>query len=249
MNGMKTNWLRRNAPLLLLLAPVILYSGDSADTEADIAHLKEKYANVDEVRSTPVAGLYELRFGYRIAYVDASGQFGFLGSGDLQRVSGGENLTESRRSEVRRELLASLDEWDTLDFLPDRTEHELLVFTDVDCGYCRRLHQQMAEYHELGIGVRYVAFPRSGPDTDSWITMQSIWCSDDRSRALTSAKAGGFVPERNCDSVSVERHFELGREIGLSGTPALVTPDGQLIPGYVPPARLAAILNQDPQSE
>ena len=249
MNGMKTNWLRRNAPLLLLLAPIILYSGDSADTEADIAHLREKYANVDEVRSTPVPGLYELRFGYRIAYVDASGQFGFLGSGDLQKVSGGENLTESRRSEVRRELLASLDEWDTLDFLPDRTEHELLVFTDVDCGYCRRLHQQMAEYHELGIGVRYVAFPRSGPDTDSWITMQSIWCSDDRSSALTSAKAGGFVPERHCDSVSVERHFELGREIGLSGTPALVTPDGQLIPGYVPPARLAAILNQDLQSE
>lgn len=246
---MKTNTLRRIATLLLLLAPIVLYSSDSADTDADIAYLKEKYANVDEVRSTPVPGLYELRFGYRIAYVDASGQFGFLGSGDLQDVASGENLTQSRRAEVRRELMASLDGWDTLDFMPDRTEHELLVFTDVDCGYCRRLHQQMAEYHELGIGVRYVAFPRSGPDTDSWTTMQSIWCSDDRPAAMTSAKAGGFVPERQCDSVSVERHFELGREIGLSGTPALLTPGGELIPGYVPPIRLAAILKEETDSE
>lgn len=239
--------MRRAVPLLLLLAPVALYSTDSAEAEieADIAQLKEKYANVDEVRSTPVPGLYELRFGYRIAYVDASGQFGFLGSGDLQDVASGENLTQARRAEVRRELMASLDEWDTLDFMPDRTEHELLVFTDVDCGYCRRLHQQMAEYHELGIGVRYVAFPRSGPDTDSWTTMQSIWCSDNRPAAMTSAKAGGFVPERQCDSASVERHFELGREIGLSGTPALLTPGGELIPGYVPPIRLAAILNEE----
>ncbi|MYH34016.1 MAG: DsbC family protein [Gammaproteobacteria bacterium] len=247
----KMKFMRRAVPLLLLLAPVMLYSTDSveAEVEADIAQLKEKYANVDEVRPTPVPGLYELRFGYRIAYVDASGQFGFLGSGDLQDVSSGENLTASRRAEVRRELLASLDEWDTLDFMPDRTEHELLVFTDVDCGYCRRLHQQMAEYHELGIGVRYVAFPRSGPDTDSWTTMQSIWCSDNRPAAMTSAKAGGFVPERQCDSVSVERHFELGREIGLSGTPALLTPGGELIPGYVPPIRLAAILNEEAVSE
>ena len=246
---MKTNFLRRIAPLTLLLAPIVLYSSDSADTDADIAYLKEKYANVDDVRPTPVPGLYELQFGYRIAYVDATGQFGFLGSGDLQNVSNGENLTESRRTEMRRELLAGLDDWDTLDFLPDRTEHELLVFTDVDCGYCRRLHQQMAEYHELGIGVRYVAFPRSGPDTDSWATMQSIWCSDDRNAALTVAKAGGFVPERQCDSVSVERHFELGREIGLSGTPALLTPGGELIPGYVPPIRLAAILNEEAATE
>lgn len=246
---MRTNSIRRIAPLMLLLAPIVLYSSDSVDTEADIAHLREIYANVDDVRPTPVPGLYELRFGYRIAYVDASGQFGFLGSGDLQDVSSGENLTDSRRAEVRRELLANLDGWDTLDFLPDETEHELLVFTDVDCGYCRRLHQQMAEYHELGIGVRYVAFPRSGPDTDSWNTMQSIWCSDDRPAALTVAKAGGFVPERQCDSVSVERHFELGRQIGLSGTPALLTPGGELIPGYVPPIRLAAILNEEEASE
>ena len=197
------------------------------------------------MRATPVPGLYELRFGYRIAYVDASGQFGFLGSGDLQDVSSGENLTEARRAEVRRELMASLDQWDTLDFLPDRTEHVLLVFTDVDCGYCRRLHQQMAEYHELGIGVRYAAFPRSGPDTDAWNTMQSIWCSDNPSEAMTVAKAGGFVPARQCDSLSVERHYELGRQVGLSGTPALLTPGGDLIPGYVPPLRLAAVLAEE----
>ena len=198
-------------PLFLLLVPVALYSSDSVDAEADIAKLKEKYANVDEVRTTPVPGMYELRFGYRLAYVEASGRFGFLGSGDLQDVSTGENLTEQRRFEVRRELMAGLDEWDTLDFLPDDPKHELLVFTDVDCGYCRRLHQQMADYHKLGIGVRYVAFPRAGPGSDTWTTMQSIWCARERPEAMTRAKAGGFTPENSCDSLSVERQYELGQ--------------------------------------
>ncbi len=241
--------LRQIAPVFLLLIPVALYSSDSDDAEADIAGLKEKYANVDDVRTTPVPGMYELRFGYRLAYVDASGRFGFLGSGDLQDVSTGENLTEQRRSEVRRELVASLDEWDTLDFLPDDPKHEMLVFTDVDCGYCRRLHQQMAEYHKLGIGVRYVAFPRSGPGSDTWTTMQSIWCAEERSEAMTRAKAGGFTPETSCDSMSVERHYELGRDVGLTGTPALLTPNGQLIPGYVPPLRLAEILSEEAAGE
>ncbi len=238
-------FLRLIPPALLLLAPLALYSDEGTDTEADIVRLKEKYANADEVRVTPITGLYELRFGYRLAYVDAEGRFGFLGSGDLEDVVTGENLSEQRRAAVRRELMASLDEWDTLDFLPDETTHQLLVFTDVDCGYCRRLHQQMAEYHRLGIGVRYAAFPRSGPATDTWTAMQSIWCSDNRSEALTRAKTGGFVPERQCDSISVERHYELGRQIGLSGTPALLTSDGRLIPGYIPPARLAAMLSDN----
>ena len=236
-------------PALLLLAPVVLYSAETVDTEADIAGLKEKYAKVDEVRVTPVAGLYELRFGYRLAYVDASGRFGFLGSGDLQDVSSGDNLSEQRRVEIRRELMENLDEWDTLDFLPEDTEHELLVFTDVDCGYCRRLHQQMVDYHRLGIGVRYVAFPRAGPGSDTWTTMQSIWCADDRPAALTKAKAGGFTTNQACDSPSVERQYELGRVIGLTGTPALLTSSGRLIPGYVAPVKLAAMLNEDKQAE
>jgi thiol:disulfide interchange protein DsbC len=107
----------------------------------------------------------------------------------------------------------------------------------------------MADYHRLGIGVRYLAFPRSGPDSDTWTTMQSIWCANDRAAAMTRAKAGGFTPKRECDSLSVKRHFELGGDIGLSGTPALVTATGRLIPGYMPPARLAAILNEEQQAE
>lgn len=235
--------------MLLALASFETGAGAPAAEEQDIARLKEKYASADEIRVTPIAGLYELRFGYRLAYVDASGRFGFLGSGDLEDMSTGENLSGQRRAAARRKLMASLDEWDTLDFLPDDTVHQLLVFTDVDCGYCRRMHQQMAEYHRLGIGVRYAAYPRSGPDTGAWAIMRSIWCSDNRHEAMTLAKTGNFVTERQCDSMSVERHYELGRQIGLAGTPALLTPDGQLIPGYVPPGRLAAILGEEKSTE
>jgi thiol:disulfide interchange protein DsbC len=126
-------------------------------------------------------------------------------------------------------------------YKPEQTRAAITVFTDVDCQYCRALHREMDKLLELGIEVRYVAYPRGGERASSYQKMISVWCSDDRHKSLTQAKNGQNLPERDCDSPVLE-HYGLGNEIGISGTPALVLADGRVIPGYMEAERLAAML-------
>jgi thiol:disulfide interchange protein DsbC len=120
------------------------------------------------------------------------------------------------------------------------------VFTDIDCGYCRKLHNEMAKYNAEGITVRYMPYPRSGLNTPSYYKAVSVWCSDDRRDALTRAKAGKDVPRATCDN-PVQASLELGHQLGVTGTPALVLEDGQLLPGYVPAKKLSQVLDQQAQ--
>jgi thiol:disulfide interchange protein DsbC len=120
----------------------------------------------------------------------------------------------------------------------------LTVFTDVDCTYCRALHRDIDMILEKGIQVRYLAYPRGGENAESYDKMLSVWCSDDRHKTLTQAKNGQNLPKRNCES-PVLTHYFLGNELGISGTPALVFPDGRVIPGYVEVDRLVTMLQVD----
>ena len=113
------------------------------------------------------------------------------------------------------------------------------VFTDVDCGYCRKLHNEMAQINELGIEVRYLAYPRAGVDSDTHDKMVSAWCAKDRQSAITQLKAGASVPTKTCQN-AISDHYGLGQQLGISGTPAIVLADGRLLPGYLPAERLAA---------
>ena len=99
------------------------------------------------------------------------------------------------------------------------------MFTDVDCAYCRRLHSQMAELHKLGIGIRYLAFPRSGPGSEGARKLESVWCSANRQQALTNAKNGAAVATAACKN-PVDAQYNLGAAVGLEGTPALYTKSG-----------------------
>ena len=116
-------------------------------------------------------------------------------------------------------------------------KHTITVFTDIDCAYCRRLHAQIGEYNNLGIEVNYLFFPRAGVGSHSFEKAVSVWCAADRNSAFTTAKAGEEPAPLDCPN-PVERHFQIGKELGVTGTPALVAEDGTLIPGYVPPATL-----------
>ena len=124
------------------------------------------------------------------------------------------------------------------------------VFTDVDCTYCRRFHNQIDQYLAQGIKVRYLLYPRNGPESESWRTAERVWCAADRKQALTLAKLDRDFESKSCDASIVHDHFELGHEVGLSGTPALVLDDGTLISGYLPPAelseRMAVAANETP---
>ena len=117
----------------------------------------------------------------------------------------------------------------------------LTVFTDVDCPYCRQLHGEIEALNGYGITVRYLAFPRTGLNTDIHAKMISTWCAADRKAMFTVAKRGGEVPAADCENPVAEQ-FLLGQELGVTGTPALVFEDGTLLPGYIPADTLADYL-------
>ena len=135
-------------------------------------------------------------------------------------------------------MLAAVPDSQTLVFSPKDPKYTISVFTDVDCGYCRKLHSQIAEYNRLGVRVRYLFFPRSGPDTESWHKAESVWCSADRNDALTRAKRGETLKAKPCGPTPVAKEHQLGEDIGVQGTPSIVLANGEMLPGYVPPAML-----------
>jgi thiol:disulfide interchange protein DsbC len=198
-------------------------------------------ARVDELRATPVPGIYELTRGAEIAYVTADGKYAF--SGDLYELSSNNNLTEEHRRELRVKRIAAFPESEMLIFGPKSPKYTVTVFTDVDCPYCRKLHSQIADYNRLGVRVRYLLYPRTGPNTASWTKAEQVWCSPDRNDALTRAKLGQELKTKPCANNPVARSYALGRDFALEGTPAIILPDGEMVPGYVPPEALVQRLS------
>lgn len=228
--------------LALLFLPLAAFAADEryAQVEAALQALLPGI-EADRIGPAPMEGFAEVLVGAQVVYVSLDGQY--LLDGQVIEVPTRRNLSEAARGEVRRDLLANVSEDERIIFPAKGTrKHRVLVFTDIDCGYCRRLHQQMAEYNELGIEVDYLMFPRGGIGSASYDKAVSVWCADDRNAALTAAKAGRDPKPAQCSN-PIEDHYELGRTVGVTGTPALVAEDGTLIPGYVPPDSLAQRLD------
>ena len=133
-------------------------------------------------------------------------------------------------------------------FSPAEVKHSITVFTDVECTYCRKLHSQIDGYLAEGIEIRYMLYPRGGPASPSWSTSENVWCARDRNSALTAAKLDRDFDSLKCDKSMISMHYKMGKNIGLSGTPAIVFEDGTLLSGYLPPAALAARLQQAQES-
>lgn len=199
-------------------------------------------ARADELRPTPISGVYELTRGSDVAYVTADGKYAF--TGDLIELNGNNNLTEQHRRELRLKAIAAFPESEMLVFGPKEPKYTVTVFTDVDCPYCRKLHSQMAEYNRLGVRVRYLLYPRTGPNTSSWSKAEQVWCSADRNDALTRAKLGQELKTKPCANNPVARSYALGKDFALEGTPAIIMPDGEMVPGYLPPDALLEHLKE-----
>ena len=228
------------AVALLLAAPAaIADSAPKADVRADIARRLD--VKVEDVVPSPIPGLYEIRSGPDVGYVSTDGRF--YVDGDVFDMQTKKNMTESRRQEGRLELLSKVSDADAIVFSPQGpVRHTLTVFTDIDCPYCRRMHGEIAELNRLGIRVRYLMFPRSGPDTDSWRKAEAVWCSADRRDALTRAKKGEAVKAPACKA-PIAAQYALGREMGIRGTPAIITDAGEYLDHYVPAAQLSEYLS------
>lgn len=199
--------------------------------------------SVERIRPSPMEGLMEVTLNSgEVLFTDPDGDF--MLTGDMLRTGpeGFVNLSAETRKEQSIERVAAVPDEEVITFSPDgEVRATISVFTDVDCTFCRRLHGDMDDILELGIEVRYLAYPRGGTSADSYGKMLSVWCADDRQRALTQAKHGQNVPERDCDNPVLE-HYELGNQLGISGTPAIVLPDGTVVPGYVDVDRLTTLV-------
>ena len=193
------------------------------------------------VGPTPVPEFYEVRVRGEFVYVTADGRF-FL-HGDLYDSRSRRNLTETSRREVRLEVVDAIDSETFIVFAPAKPKHMVTVFTDVDCPYCAKFHLEVPELNKLGVRVRYAAWPRTPPGTESYARSVSVWCADDRRQAITDAKAGREIEPATCDN-PVQKHFEAGERVGVSGTPTIVTEDGEVIGGYVPFRELVQMLEQ-----
>ncbi len=230
---------------ILWIVP-LLFSGVSQAGEADVLkkQLEKTLPGVTIENLQPVAdtGLYEGVINGEILYFSADGQY--VLQGELVSLESRTNLTEQRRVSLRKSILNGLDEKDMIIFEPEETKHTLTVFTDIDCVYCRKMHSEIDQYQDLGIRIRYMSYPRGGIGSEAYNDAVTVWCAEDRQDAMTRAKAGEELEAKTCDN-PVKAEFEIGQKMGVQGTPALFLESGQMLPGYVPPARLKEILDQN----
>jgi thiol:disulfide interchange protein DsbC len=199
-------------------------------------------AQVDAITATEIKGLYEVVAGGNIFYASEDGRY--LIQGQMFDAIAKKNITETKLADVRKLALEKVGEKNMIIFKPETSKHFVSVFTDIDCGYCRKLHSEIDQYLAQGITVRYLFFPRAGKGSESYSKAVSVWCAADKQKALTAAKKGESQETKTCDN-PIDQHMQLGESFGMTGTPMIVTEKGNVLPGYVPAAQLAKILGSE----
>ena len=228
---------------LLLLTPGLVQADAVSDEVKQMIQEKlNAFApglTVDAIGNAPVAGFYEVSIGARVVYFSQDGKYMFLG--ELLDTNSKENLTEKHRAKLIAKKLEKYGEDQMIVIGPKQPKAHVTVFTDVDCPYCAKFHRDVPALNEAGVEVRYLLFPRTGIGGRSYKRAVGVWCAKDPIESVGVAKAGGEVAFKDCEN-PVQEHYELGQEIGIRGTPAIVLDDGRMIGGYVPPERLVSQL-------
>lgn len=223
-------------------------AADLAEKVQNAVHAHDPAAQVVAPERSPVGGLYLTYIDGVSGYVSADGRYFIVG--DMLDLAARKNVTETQRQERRRALLEKVGSEEGIVFGARKPKHTIIVFTDVDCPYCRKLHGEIGELEAKGVAVRYLAFPRSGPGTKAWRTMTAVWCAKDRREALTRATRGEAVSEAanaassSCSDAVIAKHYALGQQLGILGTPMIVLSDGTSLGGYMAPEKLVAALEE-----
>jgi thiol:disulfide interchange protein DsbC len=233
--------MKKQRIFIALLAFLTIHSLALAD-EAAIKKALTSFmpqAKIDSVKASEIKGLYEVTLGSTILYASDDGKY--LLQGQLFDVDGKKNITESKMAAVRKAAIDQVGQDNMIVFKADNQRYQVSIFTDIDCGYCRKLHSEMDQYLAQGISIRYLFFPRAGKGSDSYKKAVSVWCAADRNKALTAAKKGDSLESKSCDN-PVDEHMALGEDFGMTGTPMIVTAKGNVLPGYVPAQQLIKVL-------
>ena len=196
---------------------------------------------VEHIGAAPLPGFREAIVSGQVVYVSDDGKY--MIQGKVFDIAAKKDLGEASMAKLRAGLLETIPMSDRIVFAPPAAKHTVVVFTDIECGYCRKLHNEIAEYNKRGIAVQYLAFPRAGLGSEDYRKMVAVWCADDRRQALTDAKNDKPVPMKNCTN-PVTMHYNLGQRMGLEGTPMILATDGTQIAGYLPPDQLLAAMEK-----
>ena len=228
--------------LLSIFLPIVTFGDDIGLQEIrKIVTNMSSDIKADQVLKSPVEGWYTIKRGAYIAYISEDGRH--LIQGDMYNLETQINLSEGIRNDSRREAVSAYPLDSMIIFASDKKSHAVTIFTDVDCTFFFFLHSQIDDYLDAGIEVRYLLYPRNGPQSESWVIAEQIWCSNDRNKALTLAKIDQKFDSRDCDSSSISENYMLGQVVGLQGTPAIVLEDGTMVNGYVSATELSRIIS------
>ena len=225
-----------------LLMFTMLAASLSGAAHADSAAIKQSLAKLGvqstDIQPSPVSGMSTVLTDSGVLYVTDDGKH--IIQGPMYDVSGAQPVNVTNQL-----LLGKLNALsnEMIVYKAPKEQHVITVFTDITCGYCHKLHEQMSDYNALGITVRYLAFPRQGLDSDAEKEMKAIWCAKDKNKAFDDVMAGKSVAPASCD-VDIADHYALGVQLGVSGTPAVVLSNGTLVPGYQPPKDMKEFLDE-----
>ncbi len=223
--------------LLILFLMLISCSKSLQDQESLIINLEKvipEELSITSFIKSDLESFYEVELSDgTFFYYSNDGEHLFLG--DLFRIEKDNllNLSYAREKEKVLSVLNDLDKNSVIKFPSQDKKHEVFIFTDVDCGYCRKFHSQIQSYLDLGIEVNYLSFPREGLNSETAKKLVTAWCSDEKQVAITELKNGKELPFQNCDSNPIEEHYNLARRIGITGTPTIITKAGISIPGLM----------------
>ena len=219
-----------------------LLAAFSSAVQADDAAIRQTLAKLGvqstEIQPSPISGMKTVLTNSGVLYVTEDGKH--MIQGPLYDVSGAQPINTTNSM-----LMTHLNalEKEMIVYKAANEKHVITVFTDITCGYCHKLHEQMADYNALGITVRYLAFPRQGMQSEAADNMKAIWCAKDRNKAFDDAMAGKGVKAANCD-IDIADQYALGVQFGVSGTPAIVLSNGYVVPGYQGPQEMKTFLDE-----
>jgi thiol:disulfide interchange protein DsbC len=199
-------------------------------------------AKIESIKPSEIKGLYEVILGSSIYYVSEDGKY--LLQGRLVDVANRTDLTEQKLGATRKSALEKMGVDNMIVFKPKISKYKVYIFTDIDCGYCRKLHSEIDQYLSEGITIQYLFFPRAGKGSDSYNKAVSVWCAKDRNAALTAAKKDQKLESKTCDN-PVDKHMQLAAEFEVKGTPMIVTENGNIYPGYLPAKELVQALQSE----
>lgn len=227
-----------------LLMFFLLTAAVQADEAAIKAALSKSMptAKIESIKPSEVKGLYEVTLGASIYYVSEDGKYLFQGR--LIDVANRTDITAEKLGAVRKVALDKVGESNMIVFKSKIPQKKVYVFTDIDCGYCRKLHSEIDQYLAEGITIQYLFLPRAGKPSDSYDKAVSVWCSKDRNKALTAAKKDQTLDRLTCPN-PVDNHMKLAAEFDVKGTPFIISEKGGVFPGYVTAKELAEALRSE----